>query len=119
MLGKIILLSSIQRDGYPENRKRVTDHLSKNMINNTVLLTGDIHASFAFDITTSPYDRHVYNPVTGDGSIAVELVSTSVTSGFTSNSWVKRLFKFSTPILKQLMPQMLFSDLVQRGVSFG
>jgi alkaline phosphatase D len=49
-----------------------------------VVLTGDIHSSWAADLTQDPNNLDVsaggYNPATGEGSRAVEFVGTSVTS---------------------------------------
>jgi alkaline phosphatase D len=45
-----------------------------------VVLTGDIHTSWAMDITQEPDNPLLYNPLTGAGSRGVEFVTTSVTS---------------------------------------
>ncbi|NND66426.1 MAG: hypothetical protein HKN19_02455, partial [Halioglobus sp.] len=47
-----------------------------------VVLTGDVHSSWAFDLATDPNDPAAYDPVTGAGSVGVEFVTTSVTSTF-------------------------------------
>jgi len=65
-----------QWDGYAAERKRIMDHVMNNNIKNIVVLTGDIHTSWANDI---PYNN--YNSSTGAGSMGVEYVVTSVTSG--------------------------------------
>ena len=43
-----------------------------------LLLTGDIHTAWGLDIARDPTGR--YDPATGRGSLAVEMVTTSVTS---------------------------------------
>ncbi|MDQ3155116.1 MAG: alkaline phosphatase D family protein [Actinomycetota bacterium] len=63
-----------QWDGYSVERKKLTDHIANNKIQNIVFLTGDIHTGWACDI---PKDKGLY-PL--GGSIATELVTTSVTS---------------------------------------
>ena len=63
-----------QWDGYAVERKKLTDHIAKNKIKNVVFLTGDIHSGWACEI---PVDKGLY-PL--GGSIATELVTTSVTS---------------------------------------
>lgn len=73
-------LNPDQWDGYRAERRRFFDHLSSNGIGNVVVLTGDIHSSWAIDLSTDPYNPSTYNPVTGEGALAVELVTTSVTS---------------------------------------
>ncbi len=71
-------------DGYVAERKRITAVLRGDnggkKVNNTVILTGDVHSSWVADITDDPNDPSVYNPLTGDGSLAVEFVGPSVTS---------------------------------------
>ena len=53
-------------------------------VDNVVVLTGDIHSSWAADLSPDPNNPDVasggYNPATGEGSRAVEFVGTSVSS---------------------------------------
>lgn len=67
-------------DGYPAERARFFAHIRDNGIDNTVVLTGDIHSSWAADLTEDPYRADTYNPVTGEGALGVEFVCPSVTS---------------------------------------
>ncbi|KAI0810902.1 PhoD-like phosphatase-domain-containing protein [Irpex lacteus] len=67
-------------DGYRANRNRVLDHIQDNKISNTLILSGDSHANWVSDLI-HPNDTAHYNPVTGDGSLAVEFAGTAVTSG--------------------------------------
>ncbi|MGB0167166.1 MAG: alkaline phosphatase D family protein [Luteibaculum sp.] len=67
-------------DGYPQERKRVLKNIADNNINNTVVLTGDIHTSWAADLHWDISNPSIYNPITG-GSVAVEFVTPSITSG--------------------------------------
>lgn len=64
-----------QWDGYPAERTRVFDYILQNNIANVVVLTGDIHSSWANDLPANSY-----NPNTGSGSAGVEFVTPSVTS---------------------------------------
>ncbi len=73
-------------DGYPAERERILTHIRDNDIDDVVVLTGDIHSSWAADLAVDPYDGS-YNPLTGAGSVAVEFVCPSVTS----NSYYKTL----------------------------
>lgn len=74
-----ILLNTDQWDGYPASRRRVLDQLAAERIDDTVILTGDIHTAWAMDVSPDPLGTG-YDPVTGRGSLAVEMVTTSVTS---------------------------------------
>ena len=81
-------LNSDQWDGYQPARDRIysvikgTDGGAK--VSNVVVLTGDIHSAWAADLTQDPNNPDTttggYNPATGEGSVAVEFVGTSVTS---------------------------------------
>jgi len=64
-----------QWDGYPAERDRIYNHVLTNNISNLVVLTGDIHSSWANDLPTASY-----NGSTGGGSAGVEFVTPSVTS---------------------------------------
>ncbi|HKO92750.1 MAG TPA: alkaline phosphatase D family protein [Polyangiaceae bacterium] len=68
-----------QWDGYPFSRQRVLEALSGG-IENVVILTGDAHSSWAFDISPDPFDAEQYTPSSGAGSLAVEFVAPGVTS---------------------------------------
>ncbi|WP_071460294.1 alkaline phosphatase D family protein [Bacillus massilinigeriensis] len=61
-------------DGYPGARQRVIDFLVKHDIKNTVVLTGDVHTSWASEVK-----EDFNNPASKN--VAVEFVGTSITSG--------------------------------------
>jgi alkaline phosphatase D len=63
-------------DGYRAERSRVTDLLAQ--AGNAVVLTGDMHSSWAFDVPRDPWSG--YRADTGEGSIAVELIAPAVSS---------------------------------------
>lgn len=69
-------------DGYQAERQALIDHLRGNGINNVVVLTGDVHSSWAADLSDDPNNPAAYNPATGAGAVATEFVTTSVTSPF-------------------------------------
>jgi alkaline phosphatase D len=61
-------------DGYPGARQRILDFLAENNIANTVVLTGDVHTSWANEVKANFDDQNSKN-------VAVEFVGTSITSG--------------------------------------
>ena len=109
-----LILNTDQWDGYAAERRRVWDIIRGGQaapnvaINNVVVLTGDIHTSWCMDITEDPSNVLSYNPLTGDGSMAVEFVCTSVTSP-----------GLDVPGLASLVPavnpHMKYIDLSQKG----
>lgn len=72
------LLNLDQWDGYPHARGRLLDVIEGNGIDNVVVLTGDIHSSWANEIVRDPW--RAYDPATSAGALAVEFVTPSVTS---------------------------------------
>lgn len=106
-------LNPDQWDGYPVARSRIHTALrgdgSNPAINNAVVLTGDIHTSWAMDITEDPNNLLAYNPLSGEGSIAVEFVTTSVTSpGLEALAAVQDVIRTQNPHIK-------YVDLALRG----
>ncbi|MCH8180532.1 MAG: alkaline phosphatase D family protein [Proteobacteria bacterium] len=117
-LGGGVFFNSDQWDGYQPARNRVYDVIKGanggKPVNNVVVLTGDIHSAWAADLTQDPNNPEPslggYNPLTGEGSLAVEFVGTSVTSpgvsdptGAVANS------------LKPANPHFKHIDLDKRG----
>lgn len=69
-------------DGYVAARQRFFDALRESGRDNFVVLTGDIHASAVADLAETPFDAQTYDPDTGQGALAVELVTPGITSPF-------------------------------------
>lgn len=69
-----------QWDGYEGNRDRIFDQWRNQNVRNNVVITGDIHTSWANELTPSPGDLTQYSPLTGRGSMGVEFITPSVTS---------------------------------------
>lgn len=65
-------------DGYRPARDRVIDFLAAEQMTNAVILTGDIHSSWAYDIARDPWRG--YNARTGEGAMAVELATPAISS---------------------------------------
>ncbi len=74
------VLNFDQWDGYAPARQRLFDVITDNGLKNVVVLSGDIHSSWANELTPDPNDPAVYDPATGAGAVAVEFVGTSITS---------------------------------------
>ena len=69
------IINPDQWDGYPYERQQLYDHIADNNIDNIVVLTGDIHTSWANDLPLAGYDAN-----NRENSIGVEFVATSITS---------------------------------------
>ncbi len=67
-------------NGYPAARERFYDVLEKTPVKDVVVLSGDVHSSWANDLARIPTDPKFYDRATGRGSLAVEMVTPSITS---------------------------------------
>ncbi len=113
-----VFVNSDQWDGYQPARDRIYSVLKGDAgqpaVNNCVLLTGDIHSSWAADLTQDPNNSNPatggYNPATGEGSRAVEFVGTSVTSPGLPDPGNN-----TANFLRSVNPHFKFVDLNQRG----
>ncbi len=74
------VLNYDQWDGYPGCRQRLFDVIRDEGVDNVVVLAGDIHSSWASELTDDPNDPAKYDPETGEGALAVEFVAPSITS---------------------------------------
>lgn len=75
------VLNPDQWDGYEATRQRVYDAVDAAGVENLVVMTGDIHTSWANDLCRDPSDPAQYDPITQAGSQGVELVVPGVTNG--------------------------------------
>jgi len=101
-----------QWDGYAPARARLFQHIAQNDIDNVVVLTGDIHSSWANDLAPNPYDATAYDPVTGRGAVGVELVTPGVTSPGIEDPVAAAQ---TAAGLRFVSPHMKFIELNKRG----
>ncbi len=97
-------------DGYSATRDRFLDAIEENSIDNIVVLTGDVHTSWGYDIAREPYDPEQYNPETGEGSIAVEFVVPGV-----SSPGLGQIGDLVGDTLIAANPHIKYADLQRRG----
>ncbi len=96
-------------DGYQATRKRIVEHLQNEKIGNLVILTGDIHTSWALDV---PADIATYKPDTGEGSVAVEMVGPAVTSqGLEGDP----LASVAPALLQNANPHIKYNEVTRKG----
>jgi alkaline phosphatase D len=97
-------------DGYQGARDRVLDFLAAERITDVVILTGDVHSSWAMDVPRSGWDG--YTARTGAGSLAVELTTPAISSPpiFTDGQGRER-----AAALKVMCPHLKFMDGESRG----
>ena len=93
-------------NGFPAERKKVLQYISDRNIKNVVITTGDLHAAVASDLAL---DVSQYDSTTGSGSVAVEFVTPSLTSGGS--------FPIDFQIFKSENHFLSFGDVTKRGYS--
>ena len=114
-------------DGYPAERSQIIQFLIDNQIDNTVILTGDFHTALAFDVVDHPvditfretpfvgeaayYSPANYDPATGEGAVAVEFATPSVTSA----NFDERFDSETTQTLQNLINE----DIIVSILDFG
>jgi alkaline phosphatase D len=123
LLGQQVMFSSImlpgtrpantdQWDGYPAQRARVLDFIERERVRNLVVLSGDAHSSWGFDVPRYPWNG--YQPASGNGSLAVELVTPAISSPpppmFTSSNGPD-----ATAALRVALPHLKYLEGAHRG----
>jgi alkaline phosphatase D len=97
-------------EGYPAARERLFQAIRAMGVSDVVVLTGDIHSSFAMDLTSDPFDPARYDPATGRGAIAVEFVTPAVSSpplGFVQAA--------DPVLLRRAMPHLKYLEATRNG----
>lgn len=100
----VVPINTDQWDGYEFERARLYKAVKDNEIKNFVVLTGDIHTSWANDLP----QNLIYEPLTGTGSVGVEYVCTSVTSPGLD-------IPMGDAAIKAGNPHVQYLDLKQKG----
>jgi alkaline phosphatase D len=105
-----VLANPDQWHGYPTARRRFLEFLRSSGHGNVVILTGDIHSSWANELVVDPMDPTQYDPSTGVGAIAVELVTPAITS-----PGLPPLFQPAVDAARPYNPHLRWFDLVRQG----
>ena len=113
-----VFVNTDQWDGYQPARDRLYSVLKGDAVqapvDNVVVLTGDIHSSWAADLTQDPNNPNPaaggYDAATGIGSRAVEFVGTSVSSPGLSDPTGN-----TAALLRSINPHFKYIDFNQRG----
>ena len=67
-------------EGYRAARHRVFDAAHAAHVKHLLVLTGDVHSAWAYDLAQEPFDTRKYDRATGAGAVGTEIVTPSVTS---------------------------------------
>jgi alkaline phosphatase D len=102
-------------NGYPESRARLLSKLAEPGVGDTVILSGDAHFTVAADLPPDPAAG--YDPETGAGSVAVELLGGSVTRGNVDESVPggPTVYERLDRAFRMLNPHFAHSNLTDHG----
>lgn len=103
--GAIAYTNDDQWNGYPVGRARLTSFLRDNEVSNVVVATGDIHSSWAMDVTVGDGS---YDPETGEGAVAVEFVAPGITSPMD-------VAQQAVDIVLAASPHIRYSEITKKG----
>ncbi|WP_052573910.1 alkaline phosphatase D family protein [Haloferula sp. BvORR071] len=108
-------------DGYPAERAELVNFIKDEAVDNVVILSGDIHCSFAFEVANPAFGNANYNPATGAGAAAVEFTTPSLSAA----NFDEEIGEFFTGQLEPIInspyqgvnhnPHMKFADLDRHG----
>jgi alkaline phosphatase D len=104
-------------DGYPVERNAILDTLYKYNQQNVIIITGDIHSSWGFDLTEHPKDKQRYNRKTGKGVIGAEFVAPSISTNGLAERIPAPFAKLVGSLIKnrKATPHLKYIDLVYHG----
>lgn len=88
-------------DGYRHDRNLVMKRLADNRIDNVIFLSGDSHSMTSWDLPVDPHDRDGYDPLTGEGSLAVEFGSGAIANSGVLTDAVRAInphMKYASPL---------------------
>lgn len=114
-IGQNGVLDPSNWDGYDGDRDRLLNYISSNNIDNVVVLSGDSHVSIVADLSINPQNNSVYNSQTGQGSVAVEFLPTSITRGNFDEMGFGWAIGIVTPIMEAENPNHIFMNLIDHG----
>lgn len=120
--GASVFANADQWDGYEPARDRFLDAAAAANVQNLVVLTGDVHASMAFEIARDPNNPTSYDGLTGRGSEGVELVTPSISSAGENEAQstdpetlVEQLIVRGSEALRATNPQLKLFDANLNG----
>jgi len=99
-----------QWHGYPESRNRLLGFMKDSGVKDIVVLTGDIHSSWAMELVVDPNDPKQYDPATGKGSLGVEFVTPGITS-----PGIPDIFAGLIDLAKPINPHLRYVEPKKRG----
>ncbi|MDD9935804.1 MAG: alkaline phosphatase D family protein [Myxococcales bacterium] len=101
-----------QWDGYHAARERLLSAIEAGNLDNVVVLTGDIHSSWANELARDPFDATRYDPATGRGALATELICAGITS---PSPYLRERTRLFPEWVRKTHPHVKYLEGVHRG----
>lgn len=104
-------------DGYPIDRERIFDALERKGMHNLIVVTGDIHTSWAVELVRDPLNKEAYDRKTGRGVFGAEFVTPSISSHNLDEMKGKLAAKIAVPYMKarKRNPHLRFANMMDHG----
>ncbi|WP_111658070.1 alkaline phosphatase D family protein [Isoalcanivorax indicus] len=106
--GNLLAINMDQWDGYAAERLRILNHIRDHNIDNVVILTGDIHSSWANEVYRNPV------PITGE-LFAQPLAAEFITPSVTSPGFPEGLSELAGTLLPLVNPHIRYFEGKSRG----
>ena len=84
-------------------------------MDNPIFISGHLHLSLAMDIPQNPLDPTSYDAETGEGSLGVELLPTSVSHGNLDEQGLGSLAELAVQISLGLNPHHRYAEFTKHG----
>ncbi|MEO1433996.1 MAG: alkaline phosphatase D family protein [Bacteroidota bacterium] len=97
-------------DGYPVERNGLIEFFEQDSIENVVILTGDSHCSWAFEVPRSGTDYRTTNE-----AVAIEFGTTSISSSNYDEYTSIDTVKYAEIVYQQLNPHLKYVNLSDHG----
>ncbi len=101
-------------DGYPVEQARLADAI-RSLDKNVLIVTGDTHSAWAFEVVIDPFKE--YDPVSGEGAIALEFGATSINSANSNESYTDEEVMEREKVITDspINPHLKYSNLRDHG----
>lgn len=102
--------------GYPYERELIKDKFINMNNKNIIILTGDTHRSWAFDLADEPLVGNSYAPNTGNGTFGLEFCTPSLASpNMDEGNSTMAAVQVEETVTKANNPHLRFIDLSRHG----
>ena len=99
-------------NGYPVERNRIADFITANYISDVIFLTGDTHASWAFEIAA---DLSKYPYKTPEEKIGIEIGVPSISSGNWDEAYPIDSAKLGEKLYQKFNPHLKYVNGIDHG----